>query len=188
MTPEDELEMLWVESLVTLLGDVDAFVNDTASECLSARLNNIVRIVEETSATSPSNLSSLRNVLSNLFAMEQQDFTDDVVAANAIICPVRLTPGNSYFKGQVMSGETAVAVATVVVTAATSVVKFAENERQEEQLRFHVLDDLNFPKTRHAGSRGVLLELELYVNEVASNLFAMEQQDFTDGVVAAATQ
>ena len=52
-------------------------------------------------------------------------------------------------------------------------------------MRFHVLDDLNFPKTRHAGSRGVLLELELYVNEVASNLFAMEQQDFTDGVVAA---
>ena len=59
-------EMLWVESLVTLLGDVDAFVNDTASECLSARLNNIVRIVEETSATSPSNLSSLRNVLDTL--------------------------------------------------------------------------------------------------------------------------
>ena len=60
-------EILWIESLVTLLGDVDAFVNDTASECLSSRLSNIVRIAEEAlTSSSPSHLSSLKNVLDSL--------------------------------------------------------------------------------------------------------------------------
>ena len=73
----------------------------------------------------------------------------------------------------------------VVAAATTSVVKFAENDTQDEQLRFHVVGGLNLPKTRQAGSCGVWLELELYVNEVASNLFAMEQQNVTEGAVAA---